>query len=59
MGTYTYFVNPLDMAAVSVPGRPRSDGLPSALCFVGAAGTDGLLRGLAQAFEAAVTGKVG
>jgi allophanate hydrolase len=59
MGTYTYFVNPLDMAAVSVPGRPRSDGLPSAVCFVGAAGTDGVLRGLAQAFEAAVTRETG
>jgi allophanate hydrolase len=59
MGTYTYFVNPLDMAAVSVPGRLRSDGLPSAVCFVGAASTDGVLRGLAQAFEAAVTREVG
>jgi len=55
MGTYTYFVNPLDMAAVSVPGRARADGLPSALCFVGEAGSDGTLRGLAQAFEAALT----
>jgi allophanate hydrolase len=55
MGTYTYFVNPLDMAAVSVPGRVRSDGLPSAVCFVGRAGDDGLLRGLAQTFEVAVT----
>jgi allophanate hydrolase len=51
MGTYTYFVNPLDLCAVSVPGVGRDDGLPSALCFVGAAGEDGTLRMLAQCFE--------
>lgn len=53
MGTYTYFVNPLDLCAVSVPGRPRSDGLPSALCFVGRAGEDHRIAALAGAFEAA------
>ena len=51
MGTYTYFVNPLDLCAVSVPGVERDDGLPSALCFVGAAGEDGTLRTLAHCFE--------
>jgi allophanate hydrolase len=51
MGTYTYFVNPLDLCAVSVPGVGRDDGLPSALCFVGGAGEDGTLRTLARAFE--------
>jgi allophanate hydrolase len=54
MGTYTYFVNPLDMCAVSVPGRERSDQLPSAICFVGDAAGDGRLRRLALEFEAAV-----
>jgi allophanate hydrolase len=51
MGTYTYFVNPLDLCAVSVPGVRRDDGLPSALCFAGAAGEDGVLRTIAQSFE--------
>jgi allophanate hydrolase len=51
MGTYTYFVNPLDLCAVSVPGVERDDGLPSALCFVGAAGEDGTLRTFAHCFE--------
>ena len=51
MGTYTYFVNPLDLCAVSVPGVPRDDGLPSALCFAGAAGEDGVLRTIAHNFE--------
>jgi allophanate hydrolase len=51
MGTYTYFVNPLDLCAVSVPGVERDDRLPSALCFVGAAGEDGTLRTFAHCFE--------
>ena len=51
MGTYTYFVNPLDLCAVSVPGAARDDALPSALCFVGAAGEDGTLRTIARRFE--------
>lgn len=54
MGTYTYFVNPLDLCAVSVPGKGREDGLPSALCLVGAAGEDGTLRGLAHCFERSI-----
>jgi allophanate hydrolase len=55
MGTYTYFVNPLDLCAVSVPGVARDDGLPSALCFVGAAGDDGILRAVARRFEGSAT----
>ena len=51
MGTYTYFVNPLDLCAVSVPGARRDDGLMSALCFVGAAAEDGTLRTMARDFE--------
>ena len=49
MGTYTYFVNPPDLCAVSVPGVTRDDGLPSALCFAGGAGEDGTLRSIAPA----------
>jgi allophanate hydrolase len=52
MGTYTYFVNPLDLCAISVPGAKRDDGLPSALCLVGAAAEDGILRTIAHLFEA-------
>lgn len=54
MGTYTYFVNPLDLCAVAIPGRVRSDGLKSSLCFVSRAGEDGLMRTLGRAFETAV-----
>jgi allophanate hydrolase len=53
MGTYTYFVNPLDMCAIAIPGQVRSDGLRSSLCFVSQAGEDGLIRTLARSFELA------
>ena len=55
MGTYTYFVNPLDLCAVSLPGVTRPDGLPSALCLAGRAGEDGTLRAIAGSFEAAAS----
>jgi allophanate hydrolase len=51
MGTYTYFANPLDLCAVSVPGSRREDGLPSALCFTAPAKQDGALRAIATQFE--------
>jgi allophanate hydrolase len=51
MGTYTYFANPLDLCAISVPGRQRKDGLPSALCFLARAGEDGVARAFAEDFE--------
>ncbi len=51
MGTYTYFVNPLDLCAVSVPGHVRPDGLPSALSFVARDGHDAVLRRLGGEFE--------
>ena len=54
MGTYTYFVNPLDFCAVAVPGHRRDDGLPSSLCFVARDGEDGCIRTLATGFETAI-----
>jgi allophanate hydrolase len=51
MGTYTYFVNPLDFCAISVPGYVRPDGLPSALSFVANDGHDAVLRRLGTEFE--------
>jgi len=56
MGTYTYFVNPLDLCAAAIPGVTRADGLRSSLCFVARAGEDGLVRTLARGFERAVGG---
>jgi len=52
MGTYTYFANPLGMSAIALPGVPRSDALPSSICFVGLGGADRVVMAQAQAFEA-------
>jgi len=51
LGTYTNFVNLLDMAAISVPVGERSDGLPSSLTLIGSAGSDAFLAGIAQRLE--------
>ncbi|GLK79586.1 allophanate hydrolase [Methylopila turkensis] len=56
MGTYTYFVNPMDLCAVATPGAPRADGLPSSVSFVGLAGRDGVVAGLAAGFERTMAG---
>ncbi len=54
LGSYTNFVNLLDLAAISVPAGTRSDGLPSSLTLVGRAGSDGYLAGIAAALEGGV-----
>jgi allophanate hydrolase len=51
MGTYTYFANPLELCAISVPGCRRIDRLPSALCFLARSGEDGIARAFAEDFE--------
>jgi len=52
LGSYTNFVNLLDLAACAVPSGLRGDGLPSSLTLIGASGTDGLLAGLAGGIQA-------
>ncbi len=47
LGTYTNFVNLLELAAVAVPGPRRRDGLPFGVTFMAPAGSDGGLLGLA------------
>ncbi len=47
LGTYTNFVNLLDLAAIAVPGPARPDGLPAGLTLIGRAGTDLALADLA------------
>lgn len=51
LGTYTNFVNLLDMAAISVPVSERSDALPSSLTLIASAGSDAFLAGIAQRLE--------
>jgi len=51
LGTYTNFVNLLDLAAISVPVGRRADDLPSSLTLIGKAGSDGALAAVAAALE--------
>ena len=52
LGTYTNFVNLLDLCAIAVPAGMRGDGLPSSVTLIGPSGADGLLAGLAAAIQA-------
>lgn len=53
LGTYTNFVNLLDLAAIAVPASLRPDGLPFGITLIGPAGSDLMLAALAQRFHAA------
>jgi allophanate hydrolase len=46
-GTYTNFVNLMDMCGIAVPVRRRSDDRPGSVTFLAAAGQDGLVAALA------------
>jgi allophanate hydrolase len=48
LGTYTNFVNLLDLAALAVPGTARPDGLPFGVTLVGPRGSDARLAGFAM-----------
>ena len=52
LGTYTNFVNLLDLCAFATPSGMRADGLPSSLTLIAPAGADGLVAGLAAAVHA-------
>jgi allophanate hydrolase len=52
LGTYTNFVNLLDLAALAVPGPWRPDGRPAGLTFIGPSGSDGRLASLGRVFHA-------
>ncbi len=51
LGTYTNFVNLLDLSAFATPSGMRADGLPSSVTLIGPAGADGLLAALAAAIH--------
>ena len=51
LGTYTNFVNLLDLSAFAVPSGMRGDGLPSSVTLIGPMGADGLLAGLAALIQ--------
>jgi len=43
LGTFTNFVNLLGLAALSIPGPDRPDGLPAGVTFIGPSGADAKL----------------
>lgn len=51
-GTYTNFVNFLDLSALAVPASMRDDGIPFGITLVGKGGDDALLAGIGRAFHA-------
>jgi allophanate hydrolase len=59
LGTYTNFVNLLDLCALAVPGRFRADGLASGVTLIAPAGQDGLLGALGAPFHAAADPGIG
>ena len=52
LGTYTNFVNLLDLCALAVPGRLRTDGFPTGVTLIGPAGHDAALASLGAALHA-------
>jgi allophanate hydrolase len=54
LGTYTNFVNLLDLCALAVPGPFRGDGWPAGVTFIAPAGRDGLIAGLGREFHASL-----
>jgi allophanate hydrolase len=51
LGTYTNFVNLLDLAALAVPGPKRADGLPAGLTLIGPSGSDARLARLGRSIQ--------
>lgn len=52
LGTYTNFVNLLDLCALAVPSVTREDGLPSSLTLIAPRGKDSLLAALGKKLHA-------
>lgn len=53
LGTYTNFVNLLDLCGIAVPAGKRDDGLPMSVTLLAMAGRDGLTAALARDIHAA------
>jgi len=52
LGTYSTFVNLLDLCALTVPGRRREDGLPSSVTLIAPAGCDSSIAAAGAALQA-------
>jgi allophanate hydrolase len=53
LGTYTNFVNLLDLCGAAVPAELHEDGTPFGITFIAPGGQDALAASLAKAFHAA------
>ena len=51
LGTYTNFVNLLDMCGITVPTDPRRDGRPGSVTLLGMSGDDNIVASTAILFE--------
>lgn len=52
LGTYTNFVNLLDLCGLALPAAMRSDGIPFGITLLAPAGRDALLAGIGRVFLA-------
>ena len=52
LGTYTNFVNLLDLCALALPASMRADGVPFGITLIAPAGRDALLAGIGRVFHA-------
>ena len=52
LGTYTNFVNLLDLCGLAVPAAMRADGAPSGITLLAPAGRDAALASIGRAFHA-------
>lgn len=50
LGTYTNYVNLLDMCGIAVPSKPRTDGRPGSITLLAPSGQDALIASAALAF---------
>lgn len=59
LGTYTNFVNLLDMCALAVPAGVRADGFPSGVTLIAPAGRDAMLASLGILIQSCFPGTLG
>ncbi|MGA7323965.1 MAG: allophanate hydrolase [Rhodomicrobium sp.] len=59
LGTYTNFVNLLDLAALAIPGPARADKLPTGVTLIGPHGSDAGLASFGRVFLSACGSTIG
>lgn len=59
LGTYTNFVNLMDLCGVAVPTRPRADGRPGSVTLLAQAGRDAAAAALAAQLQARCGAAIG